>query len=114
MRKLERLPVEPATIEVLGHRVKPTDPAWTGLDWSRAELRHTAKIAVPWCHPSDQTGSPDDFDCIYAIYPRAEIGRRWKNKVVKNRWFERDGDKWFVVHEYEPLPAARDMEASNG
>jgi hypothetical protein len=96
---VERFAVDPSTIEVLGHRVKDTSPAWTGLDWSRAELRHFAKLAVPWCHPSDQTGSPDDFDCIYAIYPQAEPGKRWRRKMVKDAKFERTlpGDKWEVV-----------------
>lgn len=98
--RIERLKVDAATIEVLGHRVTATDPAWTGLDWSRAELRARCKIAVPWCHPSDQTGSPDDFDCVYAIYPRAEVGKRWKNKMVADVWFEQDGKDWFVVHKY--------------
>lgn len=94
---IERLPVDPTTIDVLGHRVKPDNPAWTGLDWTRAELRNRTKIAVPWCHPEDQRGSPDDFDCIYAIYPLATAGKRWRGRLVKDVWFERDGDKWFVA-----------------
>lgn len=107
MRRTERLPVEPATIEVLGHRVKADDTMWTGLDWSRAQYRHHGKIAVPWCHPDEQTGLPDDFDCIYAIYPRATPGKRWKGKMVKDVWFEQSGKKWFVVHEYEPRATLR-------
>lgn len=94
---IERLTIDPTTVDVLGSRVKPTDPAWTGLDWSRAELRHLGKLAVPWCHPSDQTGSPDDFDCIYAVHPLAVAGKRWRGKLVKDAWFEKIGGQWFVA-----------------
>lgn len=94
---IERFPVDTTTVDVLGSRVKPDSPAWAGLDWSRAELRHMTKIAVPWCHPEDQTGSPDDFDCIYAVYPLAVAGKRWRRKMVKDVWFERAGDRWFVA-----------------
>lgn len=96
-----RFLTSPETIEVLGRRVRGADPAWAGLDWSRASLRGRAKIGVPWCHPSDQTGSPDDFDCIYTVRPQAEPGKRWRRKMVKDAWFEKDDDTWFVVVEFE-------------
>lgn len=97
-------PLRPTNIEVLGNRVTESNPAWTGLDWSRAELRFRTKIAMPWCHPEDQTGDPDDFDCVYSVYPRPEPGKKWRNRLVKDCWFERDGSKWFVAVEYvQPL-----------
>lgn len=95
----ERLPIEPALIEVLGSRVKATDVLWTALDWSRAVQRTRTKIAMPWRHPEDP--NDPDFEGIYAVYPRAEPGKRWRGKMVKDVWFERDGDKWFVVHAYQ-------------
>lgn len=98
--RTERLPIDPSNIEVLGHKVKPTDASWTGLDWSRAERRTRTKLAVPWCHPADQTGSPDDFDCIYAVRPRAEPGSRWRRRLVEDVWFEQDGKRGFVVVVY--------------
>lgn len=100
--KIDRYPVDPSTIEVLGHRVRADSPAWTGLDWSRAELRRDDKLAVPWCHPSDQTGSPDDFDCIYAIYPQATPGKRWRRRMVADVRFEKvfPGDRWELVVAY--------------
>lgn len=98
--RIERLPVDPTTVDVLGNRVASGDPAWTGLVWERAEMRNRAKISVPWYHPDDP--KHPDFECIYSVYPLAEPGKRWKNKVVKDVWFERTGPGWVVVHEYEP------------
>lgn len=104
-RHITIYPLRPDNIEVLGHRVKETDASWTGLDWSRPQLRCRDKIALPWCHPDEQTGDPDDFDCIYSVYPRPVAGKRWRNRMVKDVWFERDGKKWFVAVEYaKPLP----------
>jgi hypothetical protein len=98
--------LRPANIDVLGHRVTETDAAWTGLDWSRAICRDSrSKISVPWCHPDDQTGDPDDFDCVYSVYPQAMAGKRWRRRMVKDAWFERAGEKWVVIVEYaKPLP----------
>jgi hypothetical protein len=95
--KIERYPVAPDTIEVLGHKVKATDAAWTGLDWSRVVSAEKTRLRVLWCHPDDQTGSPDDFDCVYAIYPRAEPGKRWRRRMVDDVWFEFDDGRWFVT-----------------
>lgn len=104
-----RIPVEPQNIEVLGYRVKADDPAWTGLDWSKAEVVNRpggwSWLRMPWCHPDDQTGDPEDFDCIYRVYPRAEPGQRWQRKVVKGTSFVNVDGKWFIDIEFEPKAA---------
>jgi hypothetical protein len=94
---IETYPVTPETVTVLGYRVRATKPMWTGLDFSRAELRSHASImllmcgedapldlhlSVPWKHPDDP---PDeDDDCWYRVRPRAEVGKRWRGRLVKS------------------------------
>lgn len=102
----ERIPVEPKNVEVLGYRVRESDPMWAGLDLSRAVLRlwhgYPPHLGVPWCHPADQTGDPEDFDCIYRVYPRPTVGKRWKRKkVVKSVALVNEGGKWWIDIEYE-------------
>ena len=113
---MERFPVSPETVTVLGNRVKETSPAWTGLDLARAEpaVQNTMflmicgaadaprdkHLRVPWCHPEDQTGSPDDFDCIYRVRPRMEPGKKWKGRKVKEVDFERWNGKWWLAVEF--------------
>lgn len=110
---VQRIAVGPETITVLGHKVKATDPSWTGLDLANAEPRtqNTLSIAcfgpndagvdihldVPWCHPADQTGRPEDFDCRYRVRPRMEVGKKWKGKIVKSIAFERWDGQWFIA-----------------
>jgi hypothetical protein len=100
---------------VLGNKVKATDPMWAGLDLNRADLLCQSSLAiacfgpdgappdmhlsVPWCHPEDQTGSPDDFDCWYRVRPRMEVGKKWKGKRVAGVCFELYGGKWFLAIE---------------
>lgn len=99
-----RVPVEPKNIDVLGYRVKEDSPAWTGLDWTRAEPVNRddgwSFLRMPWCHPLDQTGSPDDFDCFYRVYPRAMPGKKWKRKIVKSTAFVQDEGKWWIDIEF--------------
>lgn len=112
-RIIDRLPVDHTTCTVLGNRAKSaTDPLWAGLDMSRAEPRVQSTLmltvagpeaptdihlAVPWCHPSDQTGSPDDFDCIYRVRPKMGAGKRWKRRKVDSVAFERWDGKWWLA-----------------
>ena len=101
-----RLPVVPENVDVLGYRVTADDAAWTGLDWSGAEPVNRddgwSYLRMPWCHPEDQTGDPDDFDCIYRVYPRAEPGKKWKRKLVKGTSFVNADGKWWIDVEFEP------------
>jgi hypothetical protein len=106
-----RLPVDATTCTILGSHHKQTHAAWTGLDLDRAKVRTQSTIMlaiagdaahydlhldVPWCHPSDQTGSPDDFDCIYRVRPKMEPGKRWKGKTVKSVDFARADGAWWI------------------
>lgn len=104
----ERIPVDPKNIDVLGHRVTPDDAAWTGLDWSHAEAVNRddgwSYLRMPWCHPQDQTGDPEDFDCIYRVYPRAEPGKKWKRKMVKGTAFVMVDGKWWIDVEFARQP----------
>jgi hypothetical protein len=100
-----RLPVEPATCTVLGHKPKGTDdPLWAGLDLTRAELRewtYDPHLGVPWLHPDDQKRyDHPDFWAIYRVRPRMEQGKRWKNKMVKAVNFVRDADAWWIDVEF--------------
>lgn len=88
--------LDPSNIEVLGHKVTETDAAWTGLDWSRPVSFEPDRIRLPWCHPDDQTGSPDDFDSVYSVYPPG-IGKRWRGKRVKDAWFLWTDGKYYVA-----------------
>jgi hypothetical protein len=126
---IERIKVEPATVTVLGYKVRATDPSWTGLDLSRAEPRTQSSIMlhicgsdeaprdvhlnVPWCHPDDQTGSADDFDCRYRVRPRMEPGKNWKGRRVRGVDFERWDGTWYIVVEYWP-PIANPPSGDGG
>lgn len=102
-RHIAMYPIGVSNIDVLGSRVTENSPAWTGLDWSRPRLERRDKLKIPWWHPEDP--KLPDLECIYAIYPLPVAGRRWKRRMVKDVWFEQDGDKWFVAVEYaRPLP----------
>jgi hypothetical protein len=91
------MPVSPKTVTVLGYRVKATDPAWLGLDLSRAILREQSTagmfllgpdappdhhLDVPWCHPNDQPGGWRD-GLKYRVRPRRKAWR-----------FVKEGDEW--------------------
>lgn len=110
----ERVRVGPDNCTVLGNKAKADSPLWTGLDLSRAmpatqstlmlmvagaqEAPIDIHLRVPWCHPDDQTGSLDDFDCIYRVRPCAEAGKRWKNRRVERVDFELwDGVWWLAI-----------------
>lgn len=111
-----RFRLSPRTATVLGSRVKETDARWTGLDLKRAELRAQSSLmrfvcgdldappdlhlSVPWCHPDDQTGDPEDFDSRYRVRPMAEPGRRWLGRMVKSVAFERYGDDWIIAVDF--------------
>jgi hypothetical protein len=105
------LPVDAMTCEVLGSHYAQSSPVWTGMDLARAEVRSQSTIMlalvgkeahydlhldVPWCHPDDQTGSPDDFDCVYRVRPKMEPGKKWKGKMVEAVSFVRKGDAWWL------------------
>lgn len=98
------LPVSPATVTVLGHRVTPTSPAWLGLDLSRAILREQNTLEmflfgakappdhhldVPWCHPTDQPHGWND-GAMYRVRPRrkgwrfVQVGGEWM--VASPKW----------------------------
>ena len=113
---IERLKVSPEVVTVLGNKVRETSPAWRGLDFANAELRTQTTIMihivgpdeaprdvhlnVPWCHPDDQTGNPDDFDCRYRVRPRMAPGKKWKGRLVRRVDFERWNGDWFIAVEY--------------
>lgn len=98
-RHLAVYPLRATNIEVLGNRVDETSPAWIGLDWSRPRLERRDKLKLPWWHPEDP--KLPDFECIYNVYPRPTAGRKWRNRMVSDAWFEQDGDAWYVVVEYK-------------
>ncbi len=114
-RAIERLPVSPDTVNVLGHRVKATDPMWTGLNLDKAEPRtqntlmlavcgqeeapEDIHLAVPWCHPEDRANGAEE-DCIYRIRPKMEAGKRWKGRMVKSVAFERWDGRWVIAVRY--------------
>lgn len=116
-----RLPVDATTCTILGNHYKQTDAAWTGLDLDHAKVRTQSTIMlvlvgkdahydlhldVPWCHPSDQTGSPDDFDCVYRVRPKMEPGSKWKGKKVQTVGLSRDDGAWWIDVEFAPTAAA--------
>lgn len=112
--RMQRLPVNPETVTVLGHKVKATNPIWAGLDLANAEPRtqNTMALAcfgseeadidihlsVPWKHPDDS----GPFDCHYRVRPRMESGKKWKGRKVKSVAFERWSGQWFLAIEYAP------------
>lgn len=105
---IEILPVAPETVTVLGYRVKPADPMWTGLDLDRAELRtqstlmavmvgpkaapYDLHLNVPWIHPDDVANGMawEDDECWYRVRPRMEPGQKWHRKMVANVAIRRD------------------------
>jgi hypothetical protein len=116
---MDRIPVSPDTVTVLGHKVKKDDIMWTGLFLDRAEPATQSSLMlaicgkddapidihlrVPWCHPDDRTGTEEDYnDCIYRVRPRMETGKKYKGKLVKFVAFERWNGKWWLAYELEP------------
>lgn len=111
--RVHRIPLTADAVTVLGYKWKETNPAWKGLDFANAEPRVQASgllavcgaddaprdvhLSVPFCHPDDQTGSPDDFDCRYRVRPRMEAGKKWKRKMVYWVAFERWEGKWIIA-----------------
>lgn len=104
----DTLSISPQTVTVLGYRVKPTDPAWTGLNWERdVILREQSTLMmwaigkdappdhhldVLWMHPSDQAnGGTDDPDnwCRYRVRPR--------NKKYRFEPFPSEPTGWRLV-----------------
>jgi len=98
MTSIERYPVSPETVTVLGYRVKANSPMWQGLDFSKATVLEKASIlvyiwgadsapsdlhlSVPFCHPDDQPEGWSD-GMKYRVRPRAEAGGRWLKRKVK-------------------------------
>lgn len=113
---MERFPVSPETVTVLGYKVKATDPMWTGLDLANAEPRQQASIMlamvgadeappdihlnVPWMHPEDRARDPGDDGCRYRVRPRMEPGKKWKGRKVKSVAFERYSGQWFIAVDF--------------
>lgn len=104
MTEVCRYPVAPETVTVLGSRWKASDPAWRGLDFTKAEVRtqstimvaffgedapHDLHLRVPFCHPNDQ---PDGWEngLFYRVRPRAEAGRKWHGRKVTDVAIEPD------------------------
>jgi hypothetical protein len=121
---MERVPVSPETVTVLGHKVKrATDPLWAGLFLEHAmpatqsslmlmicgkDAPVDIHLRVPWCHPEDREGTKDDWtDCIYRVRPRMQPGKKWKGQKVKSVAFERWQDEWWIAYEVEPPKATR-------
>lgn len=106
---VERLPVSPETVTVLGNRVKKSSPAWRGLDLENADLATQATIMlvicgpdeappdlhlrVPWWHPDDGP-APSPPEMYYRVRPRMEPGKKWKGKKVESVAFERWRGEW--------------------
>ncbi len=69
--KVERRPITPGMVEVLGSRWSSRELAWAGLRFHEAELRNWPSdphLGVPWCHPDDD--SDGEGDAIYRVRPR--------------------------------------------
>ncbi len=114
MAVIKRVPVDHETVTVNGSKWRATAP-WSGLCFDLAEpaVQSTLMLAicgsqeapidihlnVPWCHPDDQDGTPEDWtDCVYRVRPRMEIGKKWKGENVNFVAFERWQGKWFVAY----------------
>ena len=97
------LPVDATTCTVNGYRYRQTEPAWTGLALSRAELRDQASImvwiagadapydlhlSVPWQHPDDGPWTPQT-GCWYRVRPKREKGAAFVR--VDGVWWLRYG-----------------------
>lgn len=127
---IERIPVSPETVTVLGYRVKATDPMWAGLDFDRAEPRQQnaallaiagphegldVHLSVPFLHPEDKARGAKHDGCAYRVRPRAEVGKRWKGKRVGAVAFEKWNGKWVIaitsssrVSGGSPLPSKKE------
>jgi hypothetical protein len=115
---IERFPVDPSTCTVLGYRVKPDSPSWTGLRWNgKEEVRNRASVLeyllgrdapfdlhlrVPWEHPNDYVEG-EEPDCWYRVRPIARAGKRWHRRKVKSVAIEPDPTRsppWCIVIEF--------------
>ena|ERR1043166_3164719 len=105
------------TVTVNGSVWRESAP-WSGLSFERAKPRvqSTMMMAVcgsteapldihldvPWCHPADQTDTPEDWnDCVYRVRPRMEVGKKWKGKKITFVAFENWDGKWYVAYDVE-------------
>lgn len=76
-------PLSPSNCTVLGYTVTATDPMWTGLDLSRAEIGRDLVggycLSVPWLHPDDRVRHINDPDwwAFYCVRPR----KHWRSFV---------------------------------
>jgi hypothetical protein len=131
----ERYPVAPDTVTVLGCRWKATEPAWQGLDFTKARLRtqstlmlfvvgpndapYDLHLDVPFCHPNDQPEGWDD-ETVYRVRPIAAPGRKWRGKMVEAVAIEPApgmDPPWQIVVRFAPrrqLVGARQPEARRG
>lgn len=92
--RIETYLITPATVTVLGSYWPTETREWAGLDFARAEVRTKSPwsgcdllhLRVPFCHPDDLSDPPcdEDYDAIYNVYPRAEVGKRWPTRLVKS------------------------------
>ena len=109
-------PVTPETTEVLGGRWKATDPGWRGLAFShpKATIRIQSKLMltlsgrdapydlhldVPFNDPDDGP-IPDPPQMYYRVRPRAEAGKRWLGRSVRDVKIEPDSERdppWRIV-----------------
>lgn len=100
------MPVTPETVTVLGYRVKATDPAWTGLNWSDVVEREKSTLmvfvcggadnapddhhlSVAWMHPNDQAaGYANDPDIWvrYRVRPRRKGYRFERDHSAPTGW----------------------------
>jgi hypothetical protein len=119
MSVIERLPITPETVTVLGRRVKANSPMWAGLDLANADLRMQASIllmtigpdapvdlhlSAPWWHPEDGP-PPSPPEMWYRVRPRMQPGKKWKGRKVQTVQFERWSGKWCLAIEYaQPVP----------
>jgi len=114
----ELFPVDPTTCTVLGYRVTPDSPAWTGLRWNgKEEVRDRASVLeylfgkeapfdlhlrVQWEHPDDYVEG-EEPDCWYRVRPIARPGRKWNGRKVKSVAIERDETRsppWVIRIEF--------------
>ncbi len=101
-------PVSAANCTINGSRYKNTSPAWTGLDFSRAELRtqstlelyilgqdaapYDLHLDVPWMHHEDRSRHFNDpqYWARYRVRPRRQKGARF---------YRREDGQWMLAHE---------------
>lgn len=115
---VERLPVDPTTCTVLGARVKPNSPRWTGLRWNGeetvltqstlmmvvcgADAPYDLHLRVPWVHPEDEARG-FEADSFYRVRPIPRAGKKWNGRKVKSVAIERDETRsppWAIVLEF--------------